>query len=140
MPQNPYLDSISYSSGSLLTETQVSNWGNGDGRLIYPPKSILASYDTGQLAKSTSGPINSIRLEILREGIEDYEYFWTLRDLVSQEKAASPESTVAREAEGYLVVPDTVLTSLVDYTKDPTPLYAHRAVLAQMILRLTNGP
>ena len=141
MLQNPYLDPISYSSGSLLTETQVSNWGNGDGRLIYPPKSILASYyDTGQLAKSTSGPINSIRLEILREGIEDYEYFWTLRDLISQEKAASPESTVAREAEGYLVVPDTVLTSLVGYTKDPTPLYAHRAVLAQMILRLTNGP
>jgi hypothetical protein len=27
------------------------------------------------------GPVSSIRLELLREGIEDYEYLWLLKSL-----------------------------------------------------------
>jgi hypothetical protein len=34
---------------------------------------------TGQ--KNVDGPVPSIRFELLREGIEDYEYLWLLKSL-----------------------------------------------------------
>jgi len=135
LPQDPYRDPISYPSEDPLPIGNIHHWGNGDGRLIYPPPSTLANYDSGQLTESTEGPINSIRMEMLREGIEDYEYFWTLRDLI--QKSTDPENDSVREAESYLVVPETILTSLVSYAKNPDALYTHREILAQMILKLT---
>ena len=75
--------------------------------------------------------INIISLEF-----KNNEYFWLLQDLVKN--ATDPEKASVREAEGYLIVPDTVLTSLVSYSQNPDSIYAHRSVLAQMILKLTK--
>ena len=54
--------------GALLEWSIASDLGNGmplygDGRLIYP---------------GTNGPIGSIRLANIRDGLEDYEYLWLL--------------------------------------------------------------
>ena len=136
LPQNPYQDPMSYPPENLPQIGNTRNWGNGDGRLIYPPPMALANYNDGQISHSLEGPINSIRMELLREGIEDYEYFWLLQDLVKN--ATDPEKASVREAEGYLIVPETVLTSLVSYSQNPDSIYAHRSVLAQMILKLTQ--
>jgi hypothetical protein len=50
---------------------------NGDGFLIYPGAPI-----------NYSGLVSSIRLEQAREGVEDYEYLYMLRQLTAKAKAA----------------------------------------------------
>jgi hypothetical protein len=45
--------------------------------MVYPGN--RAKRYTGQ--NDVDGPVSSIRLELLREGIEDYEYLWLLKSL-----------------------------------------------------------
>ena len=48
-------------------------WGNGDGRLLYPPR-------RGKPFEAVvEGPVGSIRFENLRDGFEDREYLLMLR-------------------------------------------------------------
>ncbi len=86
------------------------NWPSlyGDGRLIYAGK---------------DGPIGSIRLANIRDGLEDYEYLWALA-----ERGGNVET--AREA----CLP--VTTSLVEFTRDPKAVYAQRAAIAQQVCTL----
>jgi hypothetical protein len=68
----------------------VSYWvryPNGDGSLIYPGAPI-----------GHAGPVSSIRLEQAREGVEDYEYLYLLRQLLGQAKAAGKDTTAAEQA------------------------------------------
>jgi hypothetical protein len=60
---------------------------NGDGFLAYPGASI-----------GHDGPVSSVRLEQAREGMEDYEYLYLLRDLVARAKAAKKDVKTAEEA------------------------------------------
>ena len=76
-PQNPYLDPMSYRSGYGLGPGEIGYWGNGDGRFIYPPEAVFDNREP-----NFDSPVSSIRLEMLREGLEDYEYFWLLRELL----------------------------------------------------------
>ena len=131
--QNPYEDPMSYVSGYGNPVGYVGYWGNGDGRFIYPPVSAME----GQ--KSLSGPVNSIRWEMLREGIEDYEYFYMLNDLVNKLKGTEEGMTASPlidEAIEFLSVPDEVTSSMTSFTTDPKPIYTHRENLARMIEEL----
>ena len=56
-------------------------WGNGDGRLLYPPRSTDIPEKTG--------PITSIRFENLRDGLEDREYLILLREKGKHNPAAA---------------------------------------------------
>jgi hypothetical protein len=60
---------------------------NGDGFLMYPGGPI-----------GHAGPVSSIRMEQAREGVEDYEYLWTLRQRLQQAKAAGKDVTAAQQA------------------------------------------
>jgi hypothetical protein len=60
---------------------------NGDGFLIYPGGPI-----------GYQGPVSSLRLEQAREGVEDYEYLYLLRDLIAKAKAAGNSTTEAEKA------------------------------------------
>ncbi len=71
---DPWLDPVTYLSGFLCSRGGILN---GEGSLLYPG-SRTRRY-TGQ--KDVDGPVSSIRLELLREGIEDYEYLWLLKSL-----------------------------------------------------------
>jgi hypothetical protein len=71
---NPWLDAVTYVSGFDCSNGYVLN---GEGSLIYPGD-FTKEY-TGQ--PNVNGPVSSIRFELLREGIEDYEYLWMLKDL-----------------------------------------------------------
>jgi len=51
--------------------------------LIYPGDRVRRY--TGQ--KNVHGPVSSLRFELLREGIEDYEYLWLLKSLGDSEFA-----------------------------------------------------
>lgn len=71
---DPWIDPVTYLSGFLCSEGGILN---GEGSLIYPG-SHTRRY-TGQ--KNVPGPVSSVRFELLREGIEDYEYLWLLKSL-----------------------------------------------------------
>ncbi len=71
---DPWIDPVTYLSGFLCSNGWVLN---GEGSLIYPG-SRTHRY-TGQ--RNLQGPVSSIRFELLREGVEDYEYLWLLKTL-----------------------------------------------------------
>jgi hypothetical protein len=70
---DPWLDPVTFISGFDCSGGYVLN---GEGSLIYPGDRTKRY--TGQ--PDVSGPVSSIRLEMLREGIEDYEYLWMLKE------------------------------------------------------------
>jgi hypothetical protein len=77
---NPWLDPVTYLSGFFCSDGWVLN---GEGSLIYPGS--YTNRFTGQ--DDVNGPVSSIRFELLREGIEDYEYLWLLESLGEREFA-----------------------------------------------------
>ena len=89
--------------------------GNGDGTLFYP----------GRVAKvggSHDIPIESIRLKLIREGLEDYEYFVLL--------GRSADEHVGR-----------IVHSLYEFENDPDKLYGERVRMGEEIAAraLTGG-
>ncbi len=103
--QNPEKD--------LLDATPV----NGDGALVYP---------------GPDGPINSVRWEIIRDGIEDYDYLSLFMDrrakLLEQ---GGQEALLARAAEVFNL--EKIVPSLVTFTRDSQLLLQKRADVANMI-------
>ena len=91
---------------------------NGDGHLIYP----------GPGGK----PVSSIRLECIRDGIEDYEYLYLLNELVSRGKGSPAFLAKGKK----LLETEEVVRSLTDYTLDPEPLLRNREAIAQTIEKL----
>ncbi len=70
---DPWLDPVTFISGFDCSGGYVLN---GEGSLIYPGNHTRRY--TGQ--PDVNGPVSSIRFELLREGIEDYEYLWMLKN------------------------------------------------------------
>lgn len=107
-PQNPYEDTVCWGGNGP--------WNSGEGRYVYPPLACFA-----QDAPVIDGPTDSIRFEMLREGLEDYEYFVLLKKL-------DPKNAL-------LSVPADVATSPDDYSSDPAGMERHRLRLALEIER-----
>jgi hypothetical protein len=110
---NPYLDPMN------------TPWGqNGNGALYYP---------------GPDGPVSSIRLEVLRDGMEDYEYLALLDALVRRVKAdavlaARPSVRDALgAAERLLAVDERLVESMRTYSKDPNLLDQQRRAIAEAI-------
>jgi len=100
---------------------------NGDGVLIWPGRDYQ--------------PVASIRLEVIRDGIEDYEYLALLSRLVERAKALPegerPDADLLADAEGLCQVPADISESMTRYTKDPEVLLARREAVGDMIERLS---
>ena len=94
--------------------------GNGDGSLFYP---------------GPEGPVPSVRSELIRDGIEDYEYFYLLRDAISR-KGVDPE--LKAEGERLLDLKE-VCPSFTEYTHDPEVLEARRRKVGELLERLNRG-
>ncbi len=63
--RDPYVDPLSYRTGSGSTQL----YANGDGSLVYP-----GYYPALGLYVEGSPPVGSLRMEGVRDGLEDYEY------------------------------------------------------------------
>ncbi len=129
--QDPWQDPMSWQVGYGLERGKKSPWGNGDGRFLYPPRRPLS--DT---SPNLDGPINSLRWENLRDGMEDYEYFWLLQREVERVAATKGESSLVQEARALLKVPSEVSQDLTHFTTDPRLMLRHRERVARMIERL----
>lgn len=124
--QNPWDDPESWS-------TSGSPWGNGDGRWLYPPQRDPNTDKTPNM----DAPINSMRWELLRDGVEDYEYLWTLQqqvDQLQQKNLNAAAKTWLASAKVLLQVPDSISTDLTHFNKSPEAIMARRAAIAQAIV------
>ena len=102
-PGIPFLD-WSITTGGPTDEQWLQEL-HGDGRLIYAGK---------------DGPIGSIRLANIRDGLEDYEYLWLLA-----KKLGSVEA--ARQACS------PVTQGLTEFTRDPAVVEKARAAVVKAI-------
>jgi len=137
--QDPWQDPMSWVSGYDTPVGTMRPWGNGDGRFLYSPR---RDPNTAQ-EPCLDEPINSLRWENLRDGMEDYEYFWVLEREVKRVEALNREplnrgTELVREAKALLVVPPEVSRDLTHFTTDPRPLLEHRDRVARMIERLAR--
>lgn len=139
--QNPWKDPMSWVTSYGTPKGTRLPWGNGDGRFLYPPRRDPNTATTPCL----DGPINSLRWENLRDGMEDFEYFWLLEQEVKRvaevkgERVMGEKVTCAAllaEAKALLIVPANVSRDLTHFTTDPRPLLEHRDQVARMIERL----
>jgi glycosyl hydrolase family 123 len=91
--------------------------GNGDGTLFYPGRPEV-------IGGTTNIPIESIRLKLIREGLEDYEY------LVILQKRAGRAA-----ASDYV---DRIVRKTYDFDHDPVKLYAVRNAIGEQLSRPSN--
>ncbi len=139
--QDPWADPMSYVSGYDFQPGHVGYWGNGDGRFLYPPRRGAGGDADADGGPVLDEPVNSVRWENLRDGMEDYEYFWLLRQAIGRAQARPGGGDLLREAEALLEVPPDVSRDLTHFTTDPRPLLQHRDRIARMIERLKRaGP
>ena len=117
-----------------LTNSDGRSHGNynGDGVLFYP---------------GPDGPVPSIRLKCVRDGLEDYEYLWLLRRGIAEVEAgrrSAPTHWLAR-ARVALDVDASVVTSLAEYSSDAEQVLGARRAIARLLCELapddaTKGP
>ena len=109
------------------SKTLVDLGVNGDGILVWPGPDRT--------------PYPSLRLEVVRDGIEDYEYLALLSRCVEGVKALGPanrpSSEIIEQAEALCRVPETISRSFTDYTKDPDAILARRKAVGDMIEKLS---
>jgi hypothetical protein len=133
-PQNPYEDPMGWVSGYSTPAGTRAPWGNGDGRFVYPPE---AAADAHPKEPVLEGPVDSIRWEMLRDGIEDYEYLVILRDLLKSGGDKLPAAERQRYA-ALLEVPEDITADMTTFTKDPAPIEVRREEVAKAIERLAK--
>jgi len=133
-PQNPYEDPMGWTSGYSTPKGVKRPWGNGDGRFIYPPEAAADAHPPGPVL---DGPVDSIRWEMLRDGIEDYEYLVLLRRLV-KEKGERLDATKRTEFTALLEVPAEITKDMTTFTKDPAPIERRRHAVARAIETLRS--
>ncbi|MBN1342137.1 MAG: DUF4091 domain-containing protein [Phycisphaerae bacterium] len=89
--------------------------GKGDGQLFYV---------------SGGKRVPSQRLEMIRDGVEDYEYLWLLRDRIGRARARGID---VAEAEKLLTIPQDVARDVGHYTDDPEVIDRYRNQVAEAI-------
>jgi hypothetical protein len=130
--QDPYADPMSWQSTYNAPVGTRRPWGNGDGRFLYPPPEATGSAARPVLA----GPVESVRWEMLRDGIEDYEYLALLRRALTEAEALSASE---RQAWSQLLeVPPEISASRTRFAKDPAPIEERRRQLAAALEELSR--
>jgi hypothetical protein len=105
-----------------LTNSDGKSWTdyNGDGLIVYP---------------GPNGPLSTIRMKCIRDGLEDYEYFWLLKQAVAEVKAGKRRASpgwLAR-AESALAVDPSLVRTLTEYSTDGARLLAARREIAGLL-------
>jgi hypothetical protein len=131
--QNPYLDPMAWVSGYGTPAGTRQPWGNGDGRFLYPPEAAAAGASSGPVLQ---GPVDSIRWEMLRDGLEDYEYLALLSRQLAARRDLDPAQRQAYAA--LLEVPPEISREMTSFTVDPAPLEARRLAIATAIETLSQ--
>lgn len=111
--QNPWEQAMS------IPPDGKGTWGNGDGRLLYPPQ---PQKPTEPLVAPS---IPSLRLELLRDGIEDREPLVFLSQI--QHARNGYNSVLARKVRSEVL--NNLISSLTVYEQNPFLFYLNRLKL-----------
>lgn len=133
-PQNPYEDPMGWRTGYSTPTGAKRPWGNGDGRFVYPPVAAADAHPAGPVL---DGPVDSIRWEMLRDGIEDYEYLAVLEKLL----IVNENLIDAGQLQKYIAmldVPEDITSDMTTFTKDPAPIERRRDEIARAIAALSR--
>ncbi len=90
--------------------------GRGDGQLVY--------------RLHDGGAVPSLRLELIRDGIEDYEYLAILKERIG---AARERGEDVARYEALLTLPDTLAESMDTYAHNPAVFEGWRRSVAEAI-------
>jgi hypothetical protein len=107
--------------GSFVNEKEGYT-ANGDGSLICP---------------GPDGPLSTIRLENIRDGLEDYEYLHLLATQMARIRKlrANPaREEYLERVDKLLAIPPSIVRDLTEYTQDPEMFSCFRRKLANAIL------
>ncbi|MBN2642048.1 MAG: DUF4091 domain-containing protein [Victivallales bacterium] len=95
---------------------------NGDGTLIYP---------------GPDGAIPTVRLKLLRDGLEDYEYLVMLKAAVAEVESGKKHITDKKQwldkAKTMLVVLGSISNGLSKYPRYGQPMLEYRAKIAELL-------
>lgn len=120
---------VTYWQQNLWENPMSYPGGNGDGSLYYWPDGVHAS--SGSDGKPDT-PVNSVRLELTRDGIEDYDYLALLQKASAKAKGAD-----AATARKLLDVSD-LTPAFNRYVTDPQRLAARREEIARLVEALNT--
>ncbi len=104
----------------VITDGPKTDWNPASYKINNGDGSIMCA--------GPDGPLATIRIENIRDGIEDYEYYLLLRDLLKAKKRSAALGEV----------PSAVVEDLSHFTYDPQVLYNERERVAREILRLVQ--
>ncbi|MFH0796260.1 MAG: glycoside hydrolase domain-containing protein [Candidatus Omnitrophota bacterium] len=97
----------------------------GDGLLIWPGPQME--------------PLSSIRLESIRDGLEDYEYLYLLREKANLLKDNSKYANILKDVENILKIDPKVVKDVTHYTHDPSDIYTFREKIAGYIEKINES-
>jgi hypothetical protein len=104
---------------------------NGDGFLAYPGQAV-----------GVDGPVSTIRLEQVREGLEDFEAMSLLSDVMDKAKKAGRSTAVGERAlalaKGLVVIPNAGGTRSTEILPDPNQIPLIRQAVNAAIVELTQ--
>ena len=127
MVQNIWEDPMTYKSGYGTPSGSAPEFGNGDGMFFYPPNRDPNKDKT----KYLTGPVPSLRLEILREGLDDYDYMMLLEKCI---KEASPnQKALVSKAKKVLNFGSEVFVNDTTYVKNPEILMRYRKQMGELL-------
>lgn len=111
-------------------ETAFTRYPNGSGHLAYPGELI-----------GLEGPLSTIRLVQVREGIEDYEILMALRRLAEERpQLQSRIQPIFDEVRAMVPVPNAGGYRSSEILRDPDRLTSLRRRAGNLLDRLTSGP
>mgnify|MGYP001387875499 FL=1 len=114
-----------YVSRDVWTDPVAFPGANGDGFLFYPGTEV-----------GIDGPVGTIRLETLRESMEDYEYLWLYEQRLREtaERLGIAENFPWRDAMRPFY--DRLYEEIKAYEENPVTLHQVRAALAEEIVSM----
>jgi len=125
--QNPWDDPMAYTTGYGLPYGKQNGWGNGDGRFLYPPNRDPNNHSK----KYLDGPVPCLRLENIRDGIEDYEYLLLLEKAVNNYPGKNKK--LLKEARQLLSLPESLVSGPINYNKDPQSIIQYRNKIGNIL-------
>ncbi len=115
------------------------NWWREDP--FGEPNPKLPPGDTHIAYPGKEGPLSSLRLEAMRDGLEDYEYLKLLEEEIVKVKARLGGKALEEPFERRaLEICRRAVPSITDYVRDPSSLMKIREDIVKEILQVRSRP
>lgn len=100
---------------------------------------VIRGRGCGNLAQlGPDGPLPNIRIELMRDGLEDYEYLYLAERLAERLQGKKLPADLAKALQGarlYFAIENPVARNTTDFTKDPAVLEQARRHVAGFIVQ-----